>query len=365
MTHLLLLLVIPWLLGVCPCAGVTEEAAAHSPERTITFCSQNLENFGTYAATLSRMPQMTPERYEVKKNGLVARILEAGCDIVAVQEVVGHGQRQAERGLEVLIENLNSASSRRYRGVLTPSEDPDSRVGFFYDDQVQRLEKVVSLTWEEMPTLDYHYRPQRYSRGPLVGTFVPTVSPRYRIVVMVLHLKSKRGSQGDPAKLQFEPLRMQMAAGIVDQLKARVPEAFIDGSKELLVVAGDRNSEPTSGSARILAGALSLEDFRRGGPCIVLRSGEPSCDPEPVHHPMLYSVLPDGRDSRDGSFRYKGTASWIDTIMVPYATLRHVGGKVAGAAEAAGRVTWNHPAASDHGMVSVEFRLPAQSETSH
>ncbi|NDC38859.1 MAG: hypothetical protein EBZ48_12550, partial [Proteobacteria bacterium] len=274
-----------------------QKARAYDPdprgEPEVTLCSQNLQNLGTYSQSKARLFNITPEEFDQKRQALVRRFKETGCDIIAVQELLGRSVEEATETLAQLAKLLGSKTNRLFDVVAAESSDPLSRVGFIYARDRVEVQNKLSYARLELPRLTPKERPRQFIRPPMELQFA--VKPREEGVSKVLtvinfHLKSKAGKERDPVDLEWETYRMQMAEALRRVAENRHAASFASG-EALLAIVGDRNSNFDAASARILEGSLVLQQFEADPACRLTKRGFPICKAGGFRPSRLFSVI--------------------------------------------------------------------------
>lgn len=324
----------------------------------LVVCSQNLGNYGSFAATKARMTQMLPEDFEEKEEALIKRFASRRCDVIAVQELLGD-EADAKEALDKLGTLLRAKTGRFFESIVGESFDPSSRVGFLYT--VDRVEKLLSVSYDkvELPKLVPDQRPRFFPRGPLEIQLRVKGSRRGKsrlVTLITFHFKSKRGGSGDPAELQWETARMEMSEALRRIVSHRHRDA-LESAERILILLGDRNSNFDLASAKILEGTLALASFQENGPCRLSKRGVPLCKTGTSLPPKLVSVLTTDPQTQlqPGTFQYKKVFSWLDDILMPPPSLHHALHFFDKAGDYESGVVMTPEAASDHGMVYVSL----------
>lgn len=322
----------------------------------LVVCSQNLANYGSFAATKARVSHMLPEDFEEKEESLIKRFSKRKCDIIAVQEVLGD-EGDAKEALDKLGSLLRAKTGRIFGSVVGQSFDPSSRVGFLY--ALDRVEKLLTVSYAkvELPKLVPDQRPRFFPRGPLELQVRVKASPggKSRLVTLItFHFKSKRGGAGDPAELQWETARMEMSEALRRIVAQRHRDA-LESAERVLILLGDRNSNYDLASAKILEGTLALASFQENGPCRLSKRGVPLCKAGAALAPKLLSVLTSDPQTQlqPGTFQYKKVFSWLDDILLPSPSAQYALRYFDKAGDYDSGVVMTPEAASDHGMVYV------------
>lgn len=307
-----------------PPAAAPEDSGAQAsrPDR-LRVCSQNLYRYGeTGARAKKRKKQLSY---------LVTRMRSASCDVIAVQEIAGKNQKQAQAVLERLATALSQRSGRMFTAVAGKSRDSHISNGFLFARARLRLLEVRSHWRDELPKLEPRAAARSYSRGPLLAVFelqqpldgertIPpgnngAKAPLSRLVLINFHLKSKAQGWKDPSGTKYEIARMEAAEGIRN-MAAAAREEF--GGNALVMVLGDRNSPPQSASAEVLHGRRLLRDFARGGPCRLSQGLGSLCGEQSPRKPQLVGLFARRYANAPGetSYRFRGKPEQIDEISV-------------------------------------------------
>jgi endonuclease/exonuclease/phosphatase family metal-dependent hydrolase len=309
----------------------------------VIICSQNLDNLGLPNAKSGR-EILDQQQHAFKVKALIKRFTEQKCDLIAVQEIMSKSVSQGEQVLNYLSQALG-ALGIEYAAIAGESNDPFSRVGFVYNSSRFKLIKQQSYYTDELPKLSQNQRPRRFSRGPLSAQFALRSAPTKEIVLITFHFKSKYAAARDPAKREWETARVEMA----ERLREISAGYLTKARDNLLVVIGDRNSEPRSASARILTGEMRLSDFQRQGNCAISKKGFAYCGAPVNHQAVLRSVF-SATDLANllGTHEYKGKRYWLDEILIPRGQESAVAGR---------GIIYRKDGASDHALTWVKMKL--------
>ena len=340
-----------------PLAAETASDPRGLPELVI--CSQNLGNFGSLDDMQRRDPDLRENDYERKLSALVSRFASVNCDLIAVQELLGRSEEVGLRALNQLATALRSKTNRIFEGVVGPSNDPASRVGFLFAKDRGELLNRVSYYRVELAPLTDNEKPRYFARGPLeVQLKIKSRDGGSAKLVNVItfHFKSKYSAFKDPASVEWESWRLQMAESLRRVVEERHAAALKEGGS-LLVLLGDRNSNFDAASAKVLEGTLRLVDFQGEAPCRVSARGLPLCHPGKARPALLGSLLTTDRESRKGpgTFLYRKVYSWLDDILVPQATARAAWASYDREGDYNSGVVRKPPEASDHFMIYSVF----------
>jgi len=325
----------------------------------VTICTQNLENYGSYEDSARRKVGLTVEDYRIKEAALAERFRTARCDVIAVQELVGKTEAAARKALERLARVIQRDSGRVFDPRVAPSNDPNLRNGYLVARDRAEIVNTVSYYRVELPKTSLRQKQRFFSRGPFEIQL--QVKPRgggtaKNVVLVTFHFKSQGGKIADPAGLQWETYRMEMAEALRRVVETRHASSFGSG-ETLLVLLGDRNSDFDMASARVLEGTVTLKDFQGKGVCRLSKRGVPLCAAGTFAPQRLFSVLttdPQTRHSQ-GTYRLKGAYSWLDEITVPAETLRFAWSRFDSEGDYDSGVMTKPSQASDHALAYVRL----------
>ncbi len=328
-------------------------------EPELTICSQNLANYGSFSDVRARVPTITEDLYEEKEIALLDRFERTRCDVIALQEIISPSELAAKAVMQKLVNLMKRRTNRAFDFAYGNSNDPTLRNGFLVAKDRATIETKASYEQVELPKLTEEQKTRLFSRGPFEvqltvkgrgGSASKTVS------IITFHFKSKGGKGRDPAELEFETYRMEMAEALRRLAYARYRDAFTSG-KTLLVLLGDRNSHFDTASAKILEGSLNLKDFQKDGACRLSKRGVPLCKAGNATPPKLFSVLTGDPQTKllTGTFKYKDEYSWLDEILMPVPSLDYARMNVLEEGDYDSGVVSQPEAASDHSMVYVRL----------
>jgi len=325
----------------------------------LTVCSQNLYNYGSLADVRTRVPTITPRSLAIQEAALVRRFLDVGCDVIAVQEILARNPHFAQENLQRLANLLQERTNRPFEALAGPSNDQRAHLGFIVARDRAQISNTISYARVELPKLSEEQRPRLFVRGPYeVQLEVRNRNGEgsRRVVLVNFHFKSQLNFPPDPAALQWETYRMEMAEALRRIVFNRHESAFADGGTILLLL-GDRNSHFDSASARILEGTLSLQHFQEEAPCRLSQRGAPLCAKGTAMPPRLFSVLLQDPQTRHfpGTYRYGTTYSWLDDILMPTPSLRFARRDRYREGEYATGIIYEPAEASDHALVYVRL----------
>lgn len=316
------------LLFAAAISAAQTAPAAQNGRGGLRLCSQNLARLGSPQRSSGKSKG---QGFKGREEDLLLRIVEAQCDILAVQEVYGESKEQAQEILDGFAAHLASRSGKLFKAYLGESFDPEIRNGFLVSSSAGRLDQVLSLLHENLPKLQPLGPSSSFIRAPL-GIIIRPDWPRLgcsgakrpdQLFIVNIHFKSKADSFKDPTGTKFETVRMEMAAGLLNIVRRYQKKLGRDAA---IIVLGDRNSEQGSASTEVLSGERALEEFSRGGGCKLDDRLQPLCEAAAGQPPVLVGLLArcsaaSQKQCQGGSYYYKGEHQLIDEILVPPADL--------------------------------------------
>lgn len=274
----------------------------------LTICSQNLSRFGE---TKKKGESRKEQRAE-----LVERMLNASCEIVALQEVYGEDEKEAERNIKDLASSYSSVLNKKVDYYLGKTKDPYIRNGFLVvnsDLEFLDLKDYLSVPLERLSALGPI---GRFIRAPIALELRDRKSLK-KYFVLNIHFKSKSFGFKDHSGYNFEPLRMEMAETTRDILFKEVRNSK---EKTVFVVLGDRNADYNEASAEILSGKRELDDFVTNN-CSLTSELVANCNNIEVRTekviPLFATKKRESLNSRElGSYLYKKKIELIDEIYI-------------------------------------------------
>ncbi len=328
-------------------------------EPDLTVCSQNLKLFGTLETLKQKLPGYSADDHRVKVDSLIRRFVSTGCDVIAVQEVMGRNQEAVDAGLQELAEKLHKSTNRFFRIRAAPPAEGGMTLGFLVAEDRAAIANTLSYAKIELPKLVAKQKPRLFPRTPLEVQVIANSRESNLakpISIVNFHFKSKRGGEDDPTGLEWETYRMEMSEAIRRVVERRHKQAFASGDSILMLV-GDRNSNFDVASARILDGTLNLSSFQADGGCRLSKRGVPLCKSGASLPQRLFSVLTSNKSVfvLPGTFSYKGEYSWLDDILMPAESLPFAWRSAYLESQYDSGVVYSPRDASDHALVYVKL----------
>lgn len=286
------------LLLVAPRAAYAAGRATPDPELRV--CSQNGHQLGESksVAALSQLAQ---------------RVINAKCDIIALQEVVGKTKKEAERSARALVRVLKEQGGRDFQVVVGEANDSPIRNAFLFSPDVVTLEVSESFASENLPMLQVVSKARRSLRGPdaVLLRFNKVGGVPWHLYLVTFHFKSKVQGWKDPTGTQFEATRLEMAEGLRQAVEQKLPTL---PQNTVVLTLGDRNSEPGSASAEVLEGHRTIANFRVREGCRIEKDLTAHCSVGDGNPPVFVSAFKNSRSR--GSYQYQGRVMFLDDILI-------------------------------------------------
>ena len=259
-------------------------------EAELKICSLNLNSYGLSADYRRILRKKSVVLLKSRERSALLALGRSGCDVVALQGLLGSERKNAKAALDGFAEKLAKTTSRTYQSYLSDSNNKLIRHAFLVDSDIIKVIQTRSYIDAPFPAFA-DSKLKQFPRGPfeieLLIQGKGAAGPKS--VVLITDCLQNR-VQNKP----LEPVstRMQMAEGLRRVVEER-SRGFSAEDAPLLVLAVDRVCGQGGLAARLLNGALRLADFSPGGPCGVAPDGKWTCN-ERVQHPrVLFGVLDD------------------------------------------------------------------------
>lgn len=288
----------------------------------LRICSQNLFRYGESKSGDS------PEKRSKQLDYLITRFKRADCDVIAVQEVVGSNEREAQRRLAEIASALSFRSGDRFSALVGDSRDEFIRNGFIYRERRVTIEEKKNFLDYSLPRLQSRGPGGSFIRAPFALLLSDKLS-NLKVWLLNVHFKSRSFGFKDPSGTNFEILRMEMAEAtraITAAESKRLGQAVVP------LLVGDRNSDLGSATSEILSGRLELPDFKSGGPCQLDEEEQVECRDSKRKEASLLPLFELRRslypsEYRGGSYLYRGKQELLDEFYLPSPYLHLAQGK--------------------------------------
>ena len=250
----------------------------------LIFCTQNLFNFGLPEDVKLRDKKKTVGFLRNQEKHLIARFIEAKCDLIAIQEILSQHDRNTDYVLKKIARHIFVKTNKKFLYNTGKSNDI-AKLGYLFDASIFKMNFASSYANYILPKLNDFERNRYFQRGPL-RIDLEVIKTGRKFSIFNFHFKSASSFSYDPAKYKFELDRMQMAAGlneIIQNTKAEIPDTII-------LMLGDRNSKPKTASAKILYGEYLFEHFSNNY-CQITKELTPYCDKNLKKSPNFISLI--------------------------------------------------------------------------
>ncbi len=237
--------------------------------------------------------QKDAQRLRGKRRSIISSIDAAGCDVVAVQGIVGSDIGSSQEVLADLAKELSEASSTTWRSYVGLSNNKNANNGVLVGNPDFEMLKIKSYNDMLLP-VEEGFRLKNFSRDPFqIDLKIPGKggSPDRKLSLVTFQFQDSLKPRGS----QPEKKLMQMAEGL-RQLASNIPSEAQAEDQPIVIVAGDFSKPRTGASARILEGTMRLADFNESGTCKIEGDEKVTCDPKPLHPKMLFGLLSDSLD---------------------------------------------------------------------
>ncbi len=271
-------------------------------EPEVRLCSLNLNSYGEKSEVQRIINVPQARRLKRKTKSIVNAILEARCNIVALQGIVGRKRSVAKEGLDFLLGALNKKSETKYEAFLGDNFHSLAYNAFLLDPKTVKFTRSASHEDKLLPRFE-EFDEKKFWRAPYeLYVTVPGkngAANKDLVVLNMLIRKSLTSAEGET-----ERARMQNAEGF-RQLIDKRQEDVIPENPPIIILAGDRGAPRTTPASQIIEGRMRLTDFRGKDKCVLEEGGKVSC-PEPREpRKMLFGVLAEGisreADEKDGA----------------------------------------------------------------
>lgn len=257
-------------------------------EKELRLCSVDFNGYGNFTDVKKILRDKAPASVGKRGRELLEAIVQARCDLVAAQGLIGQGIGRLEAAVDVFAKKLSKRTKNDWRYLVGGAQSKNGFEGFLY--------RVQLITVMEMVTHDDKILPETaiaqietFPRPPLQLSI--RVRGKGKSEPRVLEIFNVNFSGNPEGDLQ-ESGRMILAEGvrqIVDFLQGVAART----EKSIFIVVGQRVSGRRSPTARILEGTLRLSDFNEGGKCSLVpqhKNMSASCS-DALNRPLNLSPL--------------------------------------------------------------------------
>ena len=273
-------------------------------------CTQNLFNFGKFEAVQKRLKK-SKSQLELQELALAKRIIDARCELVAVQEVISRTPKEAEETLQILSDRIFKLTKKRFGVISGKSNDPLAKLGYLYRKDLFKINFSKSYSYYLLPHITKHDKNRYFSRGPL-RIDIDYLPSNTKLSIFTFHFKSVASYHSyDSSGYRYEYDRIQMAQGLFD-IASEVSRSRPDN---IIVLLGDRNSSGDSASGQVLSGEINLNYFTQKV-CQLSESSMAYCPKSAIEKSTFFSLI---NKDPDVALRQKMTMkkySFIDDLLI-------------------------------------------------
>lgn len=283
-------------------------------EPELRLCSVNTGGYGLRGEVrkLLRGERANARKLLARERSIVKAIVEAKCDVVALQNLVGRDMTKVKEALERLSKKITTQREDAvWESVVADSNSRLLRNAFLVNTTRASIGRSESFTSTLLPRFDVFERP-KFAHGPLQLEIsvkgIEDPAPK-RITLLTMNLAERLSSRKPEPALE----RMQMAEaikqiGLIHQQKLNP----LDPS--MLFLLGDLHGDLRTPESFILEGRRELPDFKTEGNC--------SLDPEnnrrfsckqKILRPAVF--LPLNRESWRADFDYRKGKNEDDEVV--------------------------------------------------
>lgn len=238
-------------------------------EVELRVCSVNTENLGLKVEVSRVLRGKLAKGTKRRETEIVSQLAQAGCEVVAVQAVLGHDVVAAKAGLMRLAELLQVQTSFAWDAFLGDTNHKFVRSGFLVAKK-PGIEVVSTKNYTDtlLPRFET-FQLEKFLRAPFeIALRVKRKGVSQEIVydkeVIIMNIDFQDALR--PAKEEPEAAKMQMAEA-VRQLAVYRQHDFDPDLMPIYLVVGNRASGRYSPTTEVLEGGIQLTDFKSDGKC--------------------------------------------------------------------------------------------------
>lgn len=238
-------------------------------EVELRVCSLNTENFGLKVEVSRVLRGKAAKGTKRRESAIVRQIAQSGCDVVALQALIGHDVVSAKAGLVSLAELLQKQTSITWETFLGDTNHKFARSGFLVAKKTG-IEVISTKNYTDtlLPRFEA-FQLEKFLRAPFeIALRVKRKGVSQEIVydkeVIIMNIDFQDALR--PAKQESEAAKMQMAEA-VRQLAVYRQHDFDPDLMPIYLVLGNRASGRYRPATEILEGGIQLTDFKSDGKC--------------------------------------------------------------------------------------------------
>lgn len=259
------------------------------PEMTI--CSLNLNNYGTVKDFTRIFKNAQLPRRERTENSSLSTISKRGCDLVALQGILGQTNTTAEEAITHFVAKLKSRTGVEWKFFLGESGRGIVRNGFVYKSGLG--ETIKEKSFGDVPLLSFgSFNQREFGRAPV--EVILRVKSKHTEVLRDIIFLNFHFQQGFVDKIvESEASRMQLADA-VRQIIHSEQQTYAPETPPIVVMLGDRSGPLEAPATQLLEGRMRLLDFTQNGGCALSPVGKVECKTPPTHLKEFFGLTAEG-----------------------------------------------------------------------
>lgn len=251
----------------------------------ITVCSINANNYGTKDIWKSTFRRSDIPKRTVMRRTIIKAIREAGCDLIAVQNILGKDDADALQSSQEIL-GYKTEERAGWKTILGAVNREVSRNAILYRDKL-KLVATEKFTGSRLTSFG-SFRLDQLGVPPLRAVFEVRRAgsdETRNVSVTSFTLKNSVNFSSDETEVR----RIQLAEFIRTQT-ASIKRAESE-AETIVILAGNRAGSADSVGTQILEGRYKLADFLSDGACSFNADGTISCLREKMRPKELFGVV--------------------------------------------------------------------------
>jgi hypothetical protein len=274
------------------------EKLNHDPrgEKEIRICSANFNGYGTNEENDRLLKKVGKPKIAKAEKSILEAIVNAKCDVVSVQGIVGRSPSFAQEAMDVLTKKLGKRGDKcPWIGMVARSKEQSGYQGFLikdltngpilghrvltFTDQIIRLPGEVQKTTytsknqlvpRDFMKLSLQVKSSDVEVPSLLSTDTKSTVKTSREIVLINGILAKGVA---PFQSEDRLLKLQIsevAVKIFEQEQGRISPV----EQPIVLLTIDRVEGVLGGVQQILTGRINLDDFEQGGMCKILSKAD-------------------------------------------------------------------------------------------
>lgn len=233
-------------------------------EPEIKICTVDFGNYGVPKQVQKILRRVKLREIYQKERSLLSTIGKSGCQVVAVQGVIGRSFSSVREAADTFVKKLGP----NWEFLIGSTEHKFAYQGFLVDTSAVKIIGTRSHTDKLLPRFG-EYQERKFLRAPYeLRVFVDGKDGKRGREIILLNFDFH--NQLPPEMPEAMTMRMQMSEAM-RQLVSSYERELDPQNPSLIVVLGNRNTSYAKASGRILEGRLKLTDFRPKAGCKIKR----------------------------------------------------------------------------------------------